>query len=59
MAATTTGSFRYQVGASLTADHAADVERQADFDFYEHFNTGDYCFVFLSRQMDNSSQRAA
>ncbi|MBH8565610.1 ABC transporter substrate-binding protein [Nostoc sp. CENA67] len=45
----------YQVGGTLTADDPSYVERDADKDIYEQLRSGNFCYVFDSRQMGKSS----
>ena len=50
-------NFFYQVGASLPVDAPSYVKRQADEEFYQKLQAGDFCYVFNSRQMGKSSLR--
>ncbi|QSJ15895.1 ABC transporter substrate-binding protein [Nostoc sp. UHCC 0702] len=45
----------YQVGGTLTADDPSYVERDADKSIYEELKSGNFCYVFNSRQMGKSS----
>ena len=50
-------SDEYQIGGSLPADASCYVTRQADLDFYECLQAGEFCYVLNSRQMGKSSLR--
>jgi ABC-type branched-subunit amino acid transport system substrate-binding protein len=45
----------YQVGGDLRFQHPSYVKRQADEDLYHALKTGEFCYVFKSRQMGKSS----
>ncbi|OYD93206.1 hypothetical protein CDG76_21205 [Nostoc sp. 'Peltigera membranacea cyanobiont' 210A] len=47
--------MRYQVGGSLHSDDPTYVVRQADEKLYTSLKSGDFCYVFNSRQMGKSS----
>ena len=47
--------MHYQVGGSLTTDAPSYVERQADAEFVEALQRGEFCYVLNSRQMGKSS----
>lgn len=47
----------YQVGGSLDFNHPTYINRQADHDIYNLLKSGEYCYVFNSRQMGKSSLR--
>ena len=47
----------YKVGGSLKANHRTYVSRKADTQIFQLLKTGEYCFVFNSRQMGKSSLR--
>lgn len=47
----------YQVGGSLDANNPTYVPRQADNDFYNYLNKGEFCYVLTARQMGKSSLR--
>ena len=47
----------YQLGGSLPAQHPTYVTRQADQELYQTIQSGEFCYVFNSRQMGKSSLR--
>ncbi|MGK7952469.1 MAG: CHASE2 domain-containing protein [Xenococcaceae cyanobacterium] len=48
--------YRYS-GGSLNADDPTYIIRQADWDFYNSLQAGEFCYVLNSRQMGKSSLR--
>jgi WD40 repeat protein len=48
-------SYEYRVGGSLPEYAPSYVVRQADRDFYSWLKSGDFCYVFNSRQMGKTS----
>ncbi len=47
--------MRYQVGGSLHSNDPTYIVRQADNKLYTNLTTGNFCYVFSSRQMGKSS----
>jgi WD40 repeat protein len=47
--------YEYRVGGSLPEHAPSYVIRQADQDFYSGLKSGDFCYVFNSRQMGKTS----
>ena len=47
--------FTNKYSGALDIDDVSYVQRAADQDLYKHLKSGDYCFVFNSRQMGKSS----
>ena len=47
--------YEYRVGGSLPEYAPSYVIRQADRDFYAGLKSGDFCYVFNSRQMGKTS----
>ncbi|UKO97294.1 ABC transporter substrate-binding protein [Nostoc sp. UHCC 0870] len=45
----------YQVGGTLKPDTPSYIERQADKNLYKELKSGNFCYVFNSRQMGKSS----
>ncbi len=45
----------YQVGGDLRFQHPSYVKRKADEDLYQALKSGEFCYVFNSRQMGKSS----
>jgi WD40 repeat protein len=48
-------NFSYKIGGSLTEDAPCYVVRQADFDLYNELKSGNFCYIFNSRQMGKTS----
>jgi WD40 repeat protein len=48
-------NFSYKVGGSLTEDAPSYVVRQADSDLYNELKSGNFCYIFNSRQMGKTS----
>lgn len=48
-------TLAYKVGGSLGYNHPSYVIRQADYEFLNALQQGDFCYVFNSRQMGKSS----
>ncbi|MBD2335822.1 AAA-like domain-containing protein [Calothrix sp. FACHB-156] len=57
MSTETTLPYRYQVGGSLPHDAPTYVKRKADDHLFNALKTGEFCYVFSSRQMGKSSLR--
>jgi len=49
--------YNFQVGGSLRSDAPSYVQRRTDQVFYEALHSGQFCYVFNSRQMGKSSLR--
>ncbi|GFE70417.1 AAA-like domain-containing protein [Chroococcus sp. FPU101] len=47
--------MKYQVGGSLRSNDPTYVSRQADEKLYKALHTGEFCYIFNSRQMGKSS----
>ncbi|MGK7902787.1 MAG: AAA-like domain-containing protein [Hormoscilla sp.] len=48
-------NYQYQVGGSLASNAPSYVVRQADDEFYQALQGGEFCYVLNSRQMGKSS----
>ncbi len=55
MSITPVPEYNYQIGGSLPADAPTYVWRQADEDFYQALQAGEFCYVLNARQMGKSS----
>ena len=50
-----TEDYEYKVGGSLEEDDPSYVVRQADSNLYHGLKTGEFCYIFNSRQMGKTS----
>ncbi|MHC5854782.1 CHAT domain-containing protein [Nostoc sp.] len=50
-----TEDYEYKVGGSLEEDDPSYVLRQADSNLYHGLKTGEFCYIFNSRQMGKTS----
>jgi hypothetical protein len=48
-------AYQYQVGGSLNSNAATYVEREADWQLYQHLKQGEFCYVLTCRQTGKSS----